>query len=190
VFSFQLEFGAAKVFDYFCIYFRLLIMNTELDFGDLDDEADLALPTEAEIQSILHERNGVGGEQKKKRRRFQEVLECNLQELPSAWQGEEKDWLRKRLDECKAKRLKKVAIDCRNICMMPAGTFSIFHEMAEEGMEIYLLNPSDAVKSWLWFRAFAKDCGGECFRICKDPIVSYAGIAQAGIFRGTEEDDE
>lgn len=166
-------------------------MNTELDFGDFeDDETDLTLPTEDAIQAILRESNGVGGEQKKKRRRFQEVLECNLQELPSAWQGEEKDWLRKRLDECREKRMKKVAIDCRNVMMMPPGTFSIFHEMAEGGMEIYLLNPSDAVKSWLWFRAFAKDCGGECFRINVEPIANYAGIAQAGIFRGTEEEDD
>ncbi len=165
-----------------------MYMKIDEEFEDLDDDLDLT--READRQAILHEHTGVSSERKKKRKRFQTVLECNLQELPSAWQGEEKDWLRKRLDECREKRMKKVAIDCRNVMMMPAGTFSIFHEMAEGGMEIYLLNPSDAVKSWLWFRAFAKDCGGECFRINVEPIANYAGIAQAGIFRGTEDDDE
>jgi hypothetical protein len=175
---------AAKVFDYFCIYFRLCIMNTDLALGDFeDDEADLMLPTEAEIQSILHERNGVGAEQKT-------VLQRNLQSQPSAWQGDDLDWLRKQLAECKQRREKCVAVDCRNVRMMKEGTFSVFHQMAVDGIKIYLLNPTEAVQRWHWFKMFAEDCGGNCFRLNAEAIVDYSSVGLAGIFRGPEDTDD
>ena len=165
-------------------------MNTELDFGDLDDDEDTRLPTEAEIDKILRERNGIDRKKKKVRQRFQRVLQCNPQEHTCAWQGEEKDWLRKELERCQKERTNRVAIDCKNVITMPPGTFSIFHEKAEEGMEIYLLNPTEIVKRWLWFRAFAKDCKNECFRIHTKAQKEYANIAQSEIFRAPDEDDD